>query len=72
MPKRFAIVPSWVASRTDGDHHYINAPQLMALWGVNPAECVIVRDPVDRLGHPPLITLSVDYWGRYDLEAKLS
>jgi hypothetical protein len=38
---KYVVIPGKIISRYDGDLHYINALKLMALYKVNPAECVI-------------------------------
>lgn len=42
--KRFALFPGHVVSQRDGDRHYIGGVQLARLYGLNPAECVVVYD----------------------------
>jgi len=39
--KRWLIVPGTIISKRDGDLHYISAEDLMWLYRVNPAECVV-------------------------------
>lgn len=38
---RYVVIPGWVASKYDGELHYIDAPTLMRLYRVKPSECVI-------------------------------
>jgi len=46
MTIRYILRPGTVTSRTDGDRHFITAGQLARLYGVNPAECLVV--PLDK------------------------
>lgn len=41
---RYAVHPDFVLSRVDNDVHYITGTRLMTLYGVNPAECIVI-DP---------------------------
>lgn len=38
---KYAIHPGYVTSRNDGETHFISSAQLMHLYKVNPAECVV-------------------------------
>jgi len=38
---KYIIDPGYVRSKSDGDVHYISAQQLMKLYNVSPAECLI-------------------------------
>jgi hypothetical protein len=40
-PKKYALHPGFVKSRTDGDRHYISAKYLAFLYGVDMRECEI-------------------------------
>lgn len=40
----YVLHPGWVASRFDGDRHYITAGRLAALYGVKMGRCVIAPD----------------------------
>ena len=63
---KYIIRPGTMVSRTDGDVHFISAEQLIALYQVNPSECVIVdRDDKipKRLLH--LEILAPRYDGKY-------
>lgn len=46
-PVRYVICPGTTVSRTDGNRHFISAGELMRLYGVNPAECVICPSVFD-------------------------
>ncbi len=67
--KRYLVCPGWVMSRTDGDRHWIGASQLMQLYGVSPAECVIARNGIvlPAYRRADLIDLHVRYSGDYSL-----
>jgi len=41
---KYAIHPGRVKSQWDGEIHYISSDRLMRLYGVEPKECVVVRD----------------------------
>ena len=41
LTKRYLIVPGVVFSEYDGQRHYLDAVQLMLLYGVRPDECVV-------------------------------
>lgn len=42
MTARYLLCPGLVTSRTDGDRHYVDAPQLAMLYGVPMAECLVL------------------------------
>lgn len=42
---RFVVVPGEVISKSDGDRHFISARQLIDLYRVNPAECIVLDRP---------------------------
>lgn len=44
MRKKYLVRPSEVVSKTDGDVHSISAQQLMRLHGVDPRECIVIKD----------------------------
>lgn len=52
--KRFVLHPGYVRSRSDGQEHYVDAPALAKLYGVDEAECVVhsrhpkFDNPLDR------------------------
>lgn len=46
--KKYAVVPGWVRSVNDGQRHWIGFGALTWLYGVNPAECVEVKDKQER------------------------
>lgn len=41
---RYVIHPGYVFSKNDGQRHYINGRQLIRLYGLNHAECVIASE----------------------------
>lgn len=72
--KRYLVIPGTVTSKDDGEHHFVSASELMKLYGVDPAECTIVRRNViegieiSLDGHPKnLIQLSPREDGNYSL-----
>lgn len=71
--KRFVICPGHVISRSDGDRHFIGAGQLIRLYGVNPAECLISQENgLDRttLDWTKYIALMPRYNGDYEEHLK--
>ena len=48
---RYVVYPDFVRSRHDGEMHFIDARQLMDLYGVRPDECVVddLRGPGPRV-----------------------
>lgn len=68
--KKYLIIGDWITSQTDGDWHYISAENLIRLYGVDPAECIIYSDKKRELGLDPnldLIVLRPRYDGNYRL-----
>jgi hypothetical protein len=66
IAKRYLVTPDVVQSKRDGQYHYIDAPRLMRLYGVDPAECIVA--PTNRRGwNPPkgLIVLRPRHHGDY-------
>lgn len=61
--KKYAVHPGWMYSKNDRDKHYISAPQLIALYGVDPRECAVW----DRrwMKDEGFIHLYPDYHGNY-------
>jgi len=67
---KYAIWPGYVISKTDGDRHFISAPQLMRLYGVAPHECIVIHDWPEgyagrREAYDKLIVLSPRSDGNY-------
>lgn len=67
--KKYAVYPSYVISRNDGDRHFIGFLELCRLYGVNPAECVNMQNWTDPRGTSAerLIQLTVRYDGNYTI-----
>lgn len=42
--KKYLLIAGNVYSKTDGDRHWISAPQLARLYGVDPKECVFADE----------------------------
>ncbi len=66
MTKRFAVYPGTVTSRSDGDKHRVSGAQLIRLYGVNPAECYIVRNIDGERIDPAWLSLIVLPSGDYE------
>lgn len=47
--KKYLIYPGYVTSRNDGERHYISAGQLIRLYRVDPAECIIYDGRAEKL-----------------------
>lgn len=75
MEPKYALYPSHVTSRTDGDRHYIGAPQLARLYRVPMGECLVISDEdyrrPDRRGKLALAEKLIALWPRYDGNYKL-
>jgi hypothetical protein len=41
--KRFVLLGNTMRSRSDGDIHYVSAARLLDLYGLNPAECILIE-----------------------------
>lgn len=69
MNPKYIVLPGWVYSKNDGDRHFISGEQLIRLYGVNPKECLIVREgqEVGRFRQADQIILEPDYSGEYKL-----
>jgi len=39
--KKYIMCPGSIKSNTDGELHYISSEELMVLYGVDPAECLV-------------------------------
>ena len=42
-PKKFVVVPGYVKD-DDGSEKWVSAAKLIGLYGVNPEDCIILRD----------------------------
>lgn len=42
--KRYLCIGGYVFSPHDGDRHWVSADRLPALYGVDPRDCVLMRD----------------------------
>lgn len=82
---KYAVYPGYMVSRVDKDVHYITAEMLMRLYGVDPAECLVVHPIADtpqsrldaaaidqRVLELKLIPLHPNYWGKYTLPSVTS
>ena len=65
--KKYLIVPGYVTSRSDRQEHFIGARQLMRLYGVNPAECVVADDTRPGMNGQGLWPLRPRFDGNYRL-----
>lgn len=48
---KYFVYPDRTRSKNDGDIHFISGEQLIRLYGVNPAECKIIRSADDERGY---------------------
>jgi hypothetical protein len=68
--KKYLVCPGRIRSRADGDLHFISARQLIHLYGVNPAECMIRRPGiVPQKELEGKVILAPRYDGDYSLPA---
>ena len=67
--KKYRLWPGPVESITDGDRHFISAPELARLYGVKMEECEIAgfRDRGKLLNGPYLIDLTPRHDGNYEV-----
>lgn len=71
MSKKYLVIPGYVASKSDGDHHYIGARRLMELYKVDPRECVIATDEFLKFTSQSIILDFIHLEPRYDGNYKL-
>lgn len=69
---KYVIFPGPVISQTDGDRHFITAPQLIRLYSVDPKSCRVVCRQSQAMPHgcdmyPNEIALRPRYDGDYTL-----
>ena len=69
---KYVIFPGPVTSKTDGDRHYITAPQLARLYGVDIKLCRVVHRQSQTMPHgcdmcPGELALHPKYNGDYTL-----
>ncbi len=64
---RFAVIPSRITSKSDGDRHYVSASDLVRLYGLQLGEYVVVEpsDPHFDIKTDGLIELWPLYNGNY-------
>lgn len=65
---KYVICPGYMISKNDREVHYISSIQLMKLYNVNPAECIICdysRPKTHKGLHNNLIYLYPKYNGHY-------
>jgi len=65
MEKKYIVYPGWVDSSRDGERHWINARQLMILYGVHPNECLVANELHPAHNVSGLIPLHPRYDGKY-------
>lgn len=73
--KKYLVVGGFVTSKNDGDTHYVDAPSLCRLYGVNPKECwmkdersFINEQHIEAFKSDDLIVLKPRYDGNYTLQ----
>lgn len=69
MKKKYIVYPGDMISKRDNSWHYITAGQLMTLYKVSPAECIIYHDESSLRGidKSDMIELYPNYSGNYNL-----
>lgn len=65
--KKYAIYPGEVRAK-DGDIHYISAGKLMFLYGLNPADCIVIGNDNRGLNIGNLIKLYPRNDGNYKIK----
>ena len=74
MQAKYALIPGYVESKSDGQDHYISARQLCRLYGVNRNECLVIdyKNPgtFRGLNIDNYIQLPPRYDGDYKLPTK--
>lgn len=63
MKKKYVVTPGYVISKTDGDKHYISYNRLIALYNVDPKECVVYLK--HRFNYEGMHILSPRFDGNY-------
>lgn len=48
--KKYIMHPGWVLSHRDGDRHYVRGADLIRLYKLDPAECIVAWQPADLHG----------------------
>lgn len=81
MTRHYLLIPGQVTSKTDGQRHWVTAAELVRLYGVDPADCLVFpmgRSPDDalrrnalheRVARGELTALHPRYSGNYTLPA---
>ena len=41
MTRHYLLIPGQVTSKTDGQRHWVTAAELVRLYGVDPADCIV-------------------------------
>ena len=67
MTKKYVLHPGAVISNTDGQVHYISAPRLANLYGVDIKECAVADARYDTFTGNGLTRLFPRYNGDYTL-----
>ena len=62
---RYIIHPGYVQSKVDGQDHYISAKRLIALYKVNPKQCILASSDLHGYNPTELIHLYPLYDGNY-------
>lgn len=70
---KYGVHGGYVISRHDGQSHYVYPQEVMSLYGVEPKDCLMIRDDAgislyDELFLTRLIHLYPDASGRYELK----
>ena len=70
MKKKYLVNAGYVTSKTDGDQYYVGATDLMKLYGVDMADCLVASPRMNKkMFHKlekELIVLRPLYHGGYD------
>ena len=64
---RYIIHPGYVLSNVDDQSHFISAERLIALYKVNPKQCILASSDLHGYNSAELIHLYPLYDGNYEL-----
>lgn len=71
MRRKYIAVGGWVHSIMDADKHFVSAPEVARLYGLQPQECYIASSAYDAVWNDDYpndcIILKPQYTGKYVL-----
>ena len=69
---RYIIHPGYVKSKIDGQPHFISAERLIALYKVNPKQCILASSDLHGYSSTDFIHLYPLYDGNYKIPENYS